>query len=177
MLWYTLYRKWSLKTPIKRCAGLRGTNWDLNASHTPLMQKRHMTSKNGWETAEALGNYRVYSIATKNLNDLNKTCLQKVQRNHKLTHRNLLQLNEDKEDEDENTVVDQTVSINTIQFLQLLLKQILPIWDWACWYFSVVNYRVVMDNFQNMNWSAWKPSERTKPFCLPSTYLRLWCCL
>lgn len=44
-------------------------------------------------------------------------------------------------------------------------------WNWACWCVSVVKYRVFMDSFQNMSWSAWKPSDRTKPFCLPSTYL------
>lgn len=113
MSWYTHYRTWPLKNPIKRCPGLRGTNWDLNASHTPLMQKRHTTLKNGWETAETLRNHGVYSIDTKNLNNLNKTCWQKVRKIHKHTHSNLLQIG----DEDENTIVDQTVSINTILLL------------------------------------------------------------
>lgn len=96
------------------------------------MQKRHTTLKNGWETAETLRNHGVYSIGTKNLNNLNKTCWQKVRKIYKHTHSDLLQI--DDGNEDENTIVDQTVSINTILlywyfwwFLQLLLKQILPI--------------------------------------------------
>lgn len=79
------------------------------------MQMRHTTLKNGWETAETLQNHGVYSIDTKNLNNLNKTCWQKVWKIHKHTHSNLLQI--DDGDEDENTIVDQTVSINTILLL------------------------------------------------------------
>lgn len=32
-------------------------------------------------------------------------------------------------------------------------------WSWACGCVSVVKHRAFMDSFQNMSWSAWKPSE------------------
>lgn len=79
------------------------------------MQKRHTTLKNGWETAETLRNHGVYIIDTKNINNLNKTFWQKVRKIHNHTHSNLLQF--DDGDEDENIIVDQTVSINIILLL------------------------------------------------------------
>lgn len=74
-------------------------------------------------------------------NYLNTFCLQKVKKTHK---HNLQQINED--EEDENIVVDQTVSIRTLY----LLNGFYPFgFDFVNMF--VVKSREVMGNFQNMN--------------------------
>ena len=162
MLWCTLYRKLHPRRRIKCYAGLYGTNWDLNASHTHLREKRRTTSKNRWDVSQCL-------LVCKFNNLYLISCRQKIQKNHKHNPSILQQTKED--EEDENNVVNQTVSINTLIDYQYYKKKwyILMIYGIEL-VVSVVKHRVFMDSFQSMSWSAWKPSERIKLFCLPSTY-------
>lgn len=103
MLWRTLYRKWPPKGPKKLYAGLNGTYRDLNASR--LKENTRTTLKNRWDIAQCL------PTCDDKSNHLNQTfCLQKVQKNHNYSPTKLKQTKED--EEDENNVVDQTVSIN-----------------------------------------------------------------
>lgn len=89
--------------------GPKRLSYPPHAEETDDVKKRVRNHRNTPKSR----NLQYYS--TKNLNNLNKTCWQKVRKIPEHTHSNFLQI--DDGDEDKNTIEDQTVSINTILLL------------------------------------------------------------
>lgn len=111
-------------------------------SYSPHREETHDIKKRVGHRRNAQESWRLQFCAKKK-NNLNKFCLQKIKKNHK---HNLQQINED--EEDENIVVDQTVSIRAL-YLNYLMDFIHFEFEFVNMF--VVKSREVMGNFQNMN--------------------------